>query len=302
MSDSIKRLLVRFGCLTLLLLGVVSTAEAAGRVECRAASSQILKRAVRYCVFLPPSYDVEKTRRFPVLYFLHGLGDNEQSLINLGGWSLVEYLREKGRIGEFVIVAPDGGRTFYVNSSDGRVRYEDFFIREFIPLVDRSYRTRPGRAFRGITGVSMGGYGALRYAFAYPQLFGSVSSHMGALMEKIPRVEIVGGGRTNIGTLGLLGNVFGSPPNPAYFDRLNPLTLARTAGLSGLRIYLDCGAEDHYGFYNGARRLHEILETRRIEHEYHLDPGGHDGAFVTAHFPLSLELHSRTFGLSPAKR
>ena len=277
-------------------------AFAAGRVECRATASQILKRAVRYCVFLPTSYDTEKARRFSVLYFLHGLGDNEQSLINLGGWSLVEYLREKGRIGDFIIVAPEGGRTFYVNSSDGRVRYEDFFIREFIPLVDHSYRTRAVRGSRGITGVSMGGYGALRYAFAYPQMFGSVSSHMGALMEKIPRVEILGGGHTNIGALGLLGNVFGAPPNPAYFDRLNPLTLARTAGLSGLRIYLDCGSEDHYGFYNGARRLHEILEARRIEHEYHLDPGGHDGAFVTSHFPASLEFHSGIFGLASRQK
>ena len=266
-------------------------------------ASRILARAVRYCVMLPPSYDAGKARRYPVLYYLHGLGDNEQSLVNFGGWSLVENLREQGRIGEFIIAAPDGGRTFYVNAKNGRERYEDFFIREFVPLVDRSYRTRAVRGARGITGVSMGGYGALRYAFAYPQLFGSVSSHMGALMERLPRIQMHGGGRAGGGTFGLLGTVFGTPPDAAYFDRLNPLTLARTsARLSSVRIYFDCGSEDQYGFYDGARRLHEILKARRIEHEFHIDSGGHDGVFVTSHFPVSLELHSRSFGLTPARR
>ena len=262
-------------------------------------ASQTLARPVRYCIFLPSSYDQEKSRRYPVLYFLHGLGDNEQSLIDVGGWNLVEFLREKGRIGDFIIAAPDGGRSFYVNSKDGRVRYEDFFIREFIPLVDRGYRTRALRASRGISGISMGGYGALHYAFAYPQLFGSVSSHMGALMETLPRVAVRGGARGGLGTFNLLGTVFGSPPDQAYFDRLNPLTLARTAaGLSRVSIYFDCGNEDQYGFYRGAKRLHETLDGRRIQHEYHIDPGGHDGEFVTSHFPASLEFHSRAFGFA----
>ena len=100
-----------------------------------------------------------------MLYDLHGLGDNEQSLMNTGAWSLIQDLREQGKIGEFLIVTPDGGSSFYINSRDGRVRYNDFFLREFMPAIERRYRVRAGRTSRGITGMSMGGYGALRLGF-----------------------------------------------------------------------------------------------------------------------------------------
>ena len=297
-----RRFIIHFSSVVLLTLAVAPTVRAAGRIECRAMASQILGRPVRYCVLLPPSYDTEKARQYPVLYYLHGLGDNEQSLVNFGGWSLVENLREQGRIGEFLIAAPDGGRSFYVNSKDGRERYEDFFVREFLPLIDRNYRTRAVRGARGITGFSMGGYGALRFAFAYPQLFGSASAHSAALMVQMPRVNFSGsprGGRT----AGLLGGVFGLPPDAAYFDRMNPLTLARQAsGLVSLKIYFDCGSEDHYGFDAGARWLDEALTSRGIVHEFHIYPGGHDLAYIAQHMPASLEFHSRAFGLTPARR
>ena len=125
--------------------------------------------------------------RYPVLYDLHGLGDNEQSLMNTGAWSLIQDLREQHKIGEFLIVTPDGGRSFYINSRDGRERYSDFFLQEFMPTIEHRYRVRAGRNSRGITGMSMGGYGALRFAFAYPQLFSSVSAHSAALVAEPPR-------------------------------------------------------------------------------------------------------------------
>ncbi len=291
-----RRFILHCSSVVLFTLAVVPVARAAGRIECRAMASQILGRPVRYCVLLPPSYDTEKARRYPVLYYLHGLGDNEQSLVNFGGWNLVENLREQGRIGEFLIAAPDGGRSFYVDSQDGRERYQDFFIREFLPLIDRNYRTRASRSTRGITGFSMGGYGALRFAFVYPQLFGSVSAHSAAVMAQMPRVSLSGspgGGRT----AGLLGGVFGSPPDATYFDRMNPLTLARQAsGLVSLKIYFDCGSDDHYGFDAGARKLNQELKARGIAHEFHIYPGGHDFTYIAQHMPASLEFHSRAFG------
>lgn len=271
-------------------------ARAAGRVECRALSSRILGRAVRYCVLLPPSYDAEKARRYPVLYYLHGLGDNEQSLVNFGGWNLMAHLQEQGRLGEFLIVAPDGGRTFYVNSRDGRERYEDFFIREFLPLMDKNYRTRADRAFRGITGFSMGGYGALRFAFLYPRLFRSASAHSPALMERMPRMDFVAS-PVERSRFHLLGEVFGSPPDSVFWDQQNPLTLARQqSGLSDLKIYFDCGSEDRYGFDAGARKLHDVLRARGVAHEFHIYPGGHDALYLAEHLPASFEFHSRVFG------
>src|SRR5208282_4269487 len=93
-------------------------AQAAGRAECRSVPSKLLARAVPYCVLLPPSYDTDKTHSYPILYSLHGLGGNEQELINSGGWDLIQDLWDKKQIGEFLVAAPAGGRSFYINSRD----------------------------------------------------------------------------------------------------------------------------------------------------------------------------------------
>src|SRR5271167_4506091 len=110
----------------LLLLCLAPLLHAQGRAECSIINSAILDRPVRYCAFLPASFDQDKTRRYPALYYLHGLGDNEQSLLNLGGWDVIEDLRRTGKIGDFVVLAPGGGHTFFLNSADGKIRYEDF--------------------------------------------------------------------------------------------------------------------------------------------------------------------------------
>ena len=135
---------------------------------------------MRYCAFLPASFDQDKTRQYPVLYYLHGLGDTEQSLLNLGGWDLIEELRRQGKIGDFVVLAPNGGHTFFLNSADGKIRYEDFLTKEFMPQMEKKYRIDGGRATRGVTGVSMGGFGALHLAFKYPQQFAAASAQMPA--------------------------------------------------------------------------------------------------------------------------
>ncbi len=146
-----------------------------------------MTRPVRYCAFLPPGFDDDKTRHYPVLYFLHGLDDNEQSLLNFGGWDVVSELRRQGKVGDFVILAPSGGHSFYLNSENGKVRYEDFLIKEFMPQMEKKYRAEGTRATRGITGISMGGYGALRLAFKYPAQFAAVSAQMPALMPGLPK-------------------------------------------------------------------------------------------------------------------
>ena len=268
---------------------------ATGRVECPSVKSKILARAVPYCILLPPSYDREKSRRYPVLYFLHGLGDNEQMFLHSGGWNLVEDLWEQRQLGEFLIATPAAGATFYINSHDTKQRYEDFFLREFLPAIEARYRTEAVRTKRGIAGFSMGGYGALRFAFLHPELFGSVSVHSAALMERLPNIRVAESAQGS--RMRLLGDVFGSPPNPDFWDRNNPLTLARTAKLSGLKIYFDCGSEDGYGFYAGAQELDKILSSRHIAHEFHLYPGGHDWAYFAEHLPASLEFEVQAFGL-----
>jgi S-formylglutathione hydrolase FrmB len=269
-----------------------TTLAATGRVECNSLPSKILSKPVRYCIVLPPSFDADKSRRFPFLYFLHGLGDSEQSFIHTGAWNLTEELREKGAIKEFLIATPDGDASFYINSKDGKMRYEDFLLQEFFPLVEKRYRAAPGRGHRAIAGISMGGYGALHLAFRHPQLFSSVGAHSAALIEKLP---VFLGATPNSPRSRILGEVFGSPPDPAFWDRNSPLTLARTADLLGLKIYFDCGDQDDYGFDAGAAALDKILSSRRIAHEYHLYPGRHDAFYFGEHLPASLEFASRAF-------
>ncbi len=277
------------------LAGQPAQAAAAGRAECQSVKSKILSRSVAYCALLPPSYDVEKTRRYPVLYFLHGLGDNEQMLLHSGGWNLVEDLWEQHQLGEFVIVTPAAGASFYINSHDGKERYEDFLLREFIPAIEARYRIQAAGVTRGIAGFSMGGYGALRLAFLHPDLFGSVSVHSAALMEKLPNISVAESAQNP--RMEVLGGVFGSPPDRAFWDRNNPLTLARTAHIAGLKIYFDCGSEDGYGFNAGAETLDKILSSRHIAHEFHIYPGGHDWQYFAEHLPASLEFEARAFGL-----
>jgi len=268
--------------------------RASVRAECLSASSEILGRPVAYCVILPPSYDTEKARRYPILYLLHGLGDNEQMLIHSGGFNLVQDLWERHQLGDFLIVTPDGGSSFYINSRDGRLRYEDFFLREFLPQIEKRYRAQSGRASRGIAGISMGGYGALHLGFRHPELFASVGAHSAALLEKLPTVAISDSRQTARSRI--LGNVFGSPLDPVFWKQNDPLAIAHTADLSALRIYFDCGSEDDFGFEDGAAALDKILSSRHIPHEFHLYPGGHNWVYVAEHLPALLQFHSRIFG------
>lgn len=277
------------GYIALVLLSAVQ-AVAASRVDCARMSSKALGRAVPYCVMLPPSYDEDKTKKFPIVYYLHGLGDNEQSLVNGGGWNLYEDLLAQKKIGEYIIVTPNGFRSFYVNSRDGKFPYEDFFLKEFMPAVEKKFRVQPGRASRAIMGISMGGYGAFHYAFKYPERFASVSAHMPALMENPPRSM----GATREGRL--LGDVFGDPLDPGHFRRNSPFTLARikpVPALKRLAIYFDVGRNDDYGFDAGSQELNRLLDSRGIQNEFHLYPGGHDWSYVMQHFGASLEWHSK---------
>jgi S-formylglutathione hydrolase FrmB len=283
------------------IAGSAANAAPQGRAECRSAPSKILGRAVPYCVILPTNYDADKTTTYPVLYFLHGLGGNEQMLLNSGGLNMIQDLRDQHKIGEFLIVAPDGGRTFYINSRDGRVRYEDFFIQEFLPYVESHYRVSAEKKSRGITGVSMGGYGALRFALLHPDLFTSVSAHSPALIEKLPKIQVSSGQAAGVAKT--LGGAFGSPVDPAFWVRESPFTIVRTAPRpAGLQIYFDCGTEDDFGFNEGSQEFHDLLAKHHIPHEFHLYPGGHDWEYFADHLPASFAFQSRAFGLTPSTK
>lgn len=279
-----------------LLLLVLAPAHAQGRAECATIKSAVLERPVRYCAYLPASFDTDKARRFPVLYYLHGLSDNEQSLLNMGGWDLIEELRRTGKIGDFIVLAPGAGHTFFLNSADGKIRYEDFLTKEFMPQMEKKYRGDGSAARRGMTGVSMGGFGALRLAFKYPQQFSAVSAQMPALIAEIPE-NFTAGGRGSPASA--LGDVFGSPANVSYFEHNNVFSYARStpvAQLKKLKIYFDAGNNDDYGFEQGGKKLHQLLDSRGVPNEFHIYPGRHDPQFVMRHFGEVVQFQWRTIG------
>jgi S-formylglutathione hydrolase FrmB len=283
-------------------LTVSFSAHAQSRIDCNALNSRILKHPVHYCVYLPASYDAgagkHPAQSYPVLYFLHGLGDNERTLFNSGGWTLLDDLRRQHKMGEFLIAAPEGGRTFYINSADGTERYSDFFLQEFIPLIETKYRIGKGRENRAISGISMGGYGALRFAFAHPEMFSAVSAQSAALITESPQ-ELDTAARSGAPLGKLLATVFGSPIDVAHWKENNPFVLAarNLAAVRKLNIYFNCGQDDNYGFEKGAAALHEQLQKAGVKHEYHLYAGDHSLSYFLAHFTEVMEFHSRVFAL-----
>lgn len=286
----------------LLLFLCPAVASAQSRMDCAALKSQILRRAVRYCVYVPSGYDAggaqRTSRRYPVLYFLHGLGDNEQTLFNSGGWTVLDDLRKQHRMGDFLIVAPEGRRSFYVNSADGSEPYSDFFLKEFMPRIESKYRIQAGGAARAISGISMGGYGALRMAFAHPELFSAVSAQSAALITETPQ-QLDAASQSGSPLPAVLGPVFGQPINVAHWNANNPFLLAKknVVGLRKLAIYFNCGQEDNYGFEKGAAALDAELSKAGVKHEYHLYAGDHSITYFLSHFAEVMEFHSRAFGL-----
>ena len=293
-----------FRLICLFLLMPVASAVAQGRIDCAALNSHILKQVVHYCVYLPADYDAgaaqHPPKRYPVLYFLHGLGDNEQTLFNSGGWTLLEDLRTQHKMGDFMIVAPEGKRSFYIDSADGSVRYNEFFLQEFMPQIESKYRIKPGRAGRAISGISMGGYGALRFAFAHPELFSAVSAQSAALITESPQT-LDSASRTGAPLGGVLAAVFGKPIDVPHWNDNSPFVLAKrnASGLRKLAIYFNCGQDDNYGFEKGAAALHDTLQKDGVKHEYHPYPGDHSFTYFLSHFAEVMEFHSRAFGLLP---
>lgn len=290
---------IRILPLLLALFFVLSAAssQAQSRIDCSALNSRILTRVVHYCVYLPSGYDAAGSEhRYPVLYFLHGLGDNERTLFNSGGWTLLDDLRNQHKMGDFLIVAPEGWRSFYINSADGSFRYSDFFLEEFVPHIEHKYRIKAGRSARAISGISMGGYGALRFAFRYPAMFSAVSAQSPALASERPEQLDAAEG---LGVLAVLGSVFGKPINLEHWTENNPFDLAKrnAAQLGKMAIYFNCGQDDNYGFQKGASALDRELKSEALRHEYHLYPGDHSFTYFLSHFSEVMEFHSRAFGL-----
>lgn len=269
-----------------LVLGLlVPCAPAPAMAEVRAGTftSAALGREVAYVVDLPPGYDAAPGQKYPVVYALHGLFEGSGFWERRGLAAILAELRRAGTVPDFLVVAVDGGNSFFVNAKAGR--YEDMVTSDLVAHVEASYRVAPGRAGRALLGISMGGYGALHVAFDQPGLFAAVATHSAMLLEKVPTAEQ--GARR--GQMAAFHQVFGDPIDASLWNENDPLARARKLDPKAApALFLDCGAEDRYGLASGHRELHRILDERGVSHSFELPPGDHGYEFVRTRLEKSL--------------
>lgn len=281
------------GLLALALAALPARAEV--RAETFRAPS--LGQVVRYVVDLPPSYDASGPRRYPVVYALHGLFESEAFWERRGLAAILARLREQGAVKDFLVVAVDGGNSFFLNGPLGA--YQDLVTRDIVAEVESRYRVVPGRAGRALLGVSMGGYAALRIAFSDPGGFAAVATHSAMLLETIPS-PTDGAGRWQMSAFEA---AFGSPIDKDLWAAADPLRLAeRVDQADAPALYSDCGTGDRYGLSAGHRHLDQTLTRHGIRHTTELAPGDHGYEFVKSRLETSLLFLDRALGPAPSQR
>jgi enterochelin esterase-like enzyme len=240
--------------------------------------SPILGREVKFAVYLPADY-ASSTRRYPVVYLLHGYSDDESGWIQFGEVQMAADRAIAAReIPPMIIVMPDGGVAWYMNDYQGKVRWEDMFLQEFIPFIDKAYRTRADREFRGISGLSMGGWGSLLLSMRHPDLFSACAAFSAAVWTEEDAAAMEGPNYDR-----MFAALFG--PKPAgqvtdHFKAYNPLNLAKSkpeAELKKVRYYIDCGDDDF--LIQGNCFLHLALLERKIPHEFRVRDGAHNWTY-----------------------
>ena len=258
------------------------------RIEYLSFQSAALNRELRYAIQFPGSYDGHLERRYPVVYFLHGINGSEKWFERNGLATIISRMRFRREIGEFIVVAPSGEDSFYINAKTG-ARYEDAIVEDLVSYIDKTYHTINKPQGRAIQGISMGGFGALVIAFKHPQLFSSVAAHSAVLYVNPPQSNCDNQNTKNICriTRALLGKTV----DGGYFRSINPIDLARSRSRniknSGLNIYFDIGDKDKYGFQEASEVLSRTLSKFNIPHEFHVYPGDHSQSYFLSAAPRS---------------
>jgi enterochelin esterase-like enzyme len=248
-------------------------------IEGLSMKSPILGRDVKFAVYLPPDYD-SGNRSYPVVYLLHGYTDNETGWIQFGEVNLAADRAIAAReIPPMIIVMPDAGATWYMNNADGSVKFEDMITGEFIPYIDKTYRTRASREFRGISGLSMGGFGSLLYSLKHPDLFAACAAFSSAVWTD---EEINSWPDSNRN--GMFNKLFGLTKEKSlltdHYRANSILDLAKTLTkeqIEKVRFYIDCGDDDF--LFKGNSALHVLLRDRQVKHEYRVRDGGHTWSY-----------------------
>lgn len=251
-------------------------------------TSKILKGERKYAVYLPPDYEISE-RSYPILYLLHGAGDDQTGWVQFGEvLRIADNAIKDGTATPMIIVMPDAntGQRGYFNT--GEWRYEDFFFEELMPHVEQKYRIKRDKRYRAISGLSMGGGGTFMYALHHPELFSSacpLSASVGALtMEDLKsRME-----RNN--------QKFSQSELEKYFADHSALNLIETIpkeDIKSIQWYIDCGDDDF--LFEGNSLVHIAMTKKKIPHEYRVRDGAHNWTYWREALPTVLEFVSDTF-------
>ena len=265
-------------------------------LESAAVDSKILGKSVEYSIYLPHDYD-HSQRKYPVLYLLHGYTDDETGWTQFGEVkAIADQLIEDVEVTDMIIAMPDAGLDWYVNSYDDKVRYEDFFIEEFIPFIESNYRCRGTKEYRAVAGLSMGGHGTLLYASKHPEMFAAAAPLSAAVWgtDEIKSHKQEDWDR-------YFGFIFGE--GLSGDDRITdhvkdnfPLFIIGSQDslkLSAVKWYIDCGDDDF--LINGNMELHRLMRARAIPHEFRVRDGAHNWTYWRTALPEVLRFVSKSF-------
>jgi putative tributyrin esterase len=234
--------------------------------------SHLINATLPYNVILPPGYRATATTRYPVLYLLHGHGGHYTDWLTRT--NIADYASQY----RMIVVMPEGNNSWFVDGAIGSSdKYETYILQELMPDVDKRYRTIQSRYGRAIAGLSMGGYGAIKYGLKYPSVFAFAASMSGAFGVTRYTEKEMGGANWEpfLKTFGPLGSETRKAND--IFEIMKTLTPARIASLP--YFYFDCGTEDAAQHFDRNRELSEIFLEKRIPHEYRELPGNHSWQF-----------------------
>ncbi|MGD9327909.1 MAG: alpha/beta hydrolase-fold protein [Cyclobacteriaceae bacterium] len=254
--------------------------------------SDILNMDRKYAIYLPPDYE-SSSRSYPVLYLLHGGGDDQTGWVQFGE---VLHIADKaintGKATPMIIVMPDAntGRRGYFNDPKNEWRYEDFFFNELMPFVEKTYRIKGEKRYRAVAGLSMGGGGSFMYALHHPELFSSacpLSASTGPLTleqteERLKRYD--------------KETEFTKTEIENYYKRHSALELIKSMpdkDLKSIRWFIDCGDDDF--LYEGNSLIHIEMRKRQIPHEFRIRDGGHTWTYWRESLPVVLDFVSMAF-------
>ena len=256
----------------LLCCLVFLVAPARGRVETVQLQSKLVNGKLPYNIILPVDYDSSPTTRYPVLYLLHGLTGHYSDWV--ARTNVADYAADY----PLIVVMPEGNDGWYTDSATVETdKYESYILKELIPDVQQRYRTIEARYGRGIAGLSMGGYGSIKFGLKSPSTFVFAGSMSGAV--NVTRLSEKDTAASNWAKLMQLFGPLDSDTRKAndLFQLINQLTPARISGLPF--FYFDCGTEDSPLIAPFNRELATLMSERKIPHEYRELPGDHSWGY-----------------------